>query len=312
MFPNGVVAMSAPDDILAKMRRAWNRDPSGVALGTERTGLSAALWICDSDDVQEIRAEPDPAQHIVVLQFRSFAAEWFLDEEPQFSGAFRVGDVSLVPAGVRPRAVMRGRYRCLHIYLPDRVVEQCAEAEAQGPRRVQLAQPRRGKARDDAIERVGREILAEMREDQPLSRLRVDALGQELAVQLLRAHSNLAGMRRAQGSAGSGLAPWQARRVAEHLSARLAEDMALADIAALVGLSPYHFARAFSSSTGLPPHRYQVTLRVERAKEMLADTSMTVTEIAHACGFASSQHMATVFRRMVGTAPTAYRKELSR
>jgi AraC family transcriptional regulator len=97
--------------------------------------------------------------------------------------------------------------------------------------------------------------------------------------------------------------------VAGHVRERLGEDLALADLAALVGLSPYHFARAFKASTGSAPHRYLMERRVERAKELLATTGQSVTEIAHACGFASSQHLATVFRRFVGTTPKQYRRD---
>jgi AraC family transcriptional regulator len=105
-----------------------------------------------------------------------------------------------------------------------------------------------------------------------------------------------------------GLAPWQLKRVESLVSDQLTEDLPLAELAATVHLSPYHFARAFKASTGLSPHRYQMTARVERAKEMLATTGQSVTEIAYACGFSSSQHMATVFGRIVGVTPTEYRR----
>lgn len=108
--------------------------------------------------------------------------------------------------------------------------------------------------------------------------------------------------------AARGLAPWQARRAVAFLTDRLEEEVSLADVANTVGLSPYHFARAFKATTGEPPHRFRMALRVERAKEMLAGTGESVTAIAHACGFASSQHMATVFRRLLGTTPSAYRR----
>ena len=93
------------------------------------------------------------------------------------------------------------------------------------------------------------------------------------------------------------------------LADRLGEDLLLADLAASIDLSPCHFARAFKASTGLPPHRYRMRLRVERAKELLAATSQSVTEIACACGFASSQHMATVFRRTLGTTPSTHQRQ---
>ena len=104
------------------------------------------------------------------------------------------------------------------------------------------------------------------------------------------------------------LAPWQARRAVAFLTDRLEEHVSLADVADTVGLSPYHFARAFKATTGEPPHRFLMARRVERAKEMLAGTGESVTAIAHACGFASSQHLATVFRRLVGMTPSAYRR----
>ncbi|MFZ5558484.1 MAG: helix-turn-helix domain-containing protein [Pseudomonadota bacterium] len=106
-----------------------------------------------------------------------------------------------------------------------------------------------------------------------------------------------------------GLTPWQIKRADAVIRDRIADDLPLVELAAEVRLSPYHFARAFKVSTGLPPHRYQMTLRVERAKELLTGTRQSVTEIAHACGFASSQHMATVFRRAVGATPTEYRRQ---
>lgn len=117
---------------------------------------------------------------------------------------------------------------------------------------------------------------------------------------------------RRSGPEVGGLPRWQLKRVESYLAEHVADDLPLAELAATIGLSPFHFARAFKASTGHPPHRYQMMLRVERAKEMLAGTNQSVTEIAHACGFASSQHMATVFRRIVGATPSSYRQEALR
>ena len=86
-------------------------------------------------------------------------------------------------------------------------------------------------------------------------------------------------------------------------------EIGLAQLATVAGLSPSHFSRAFSASTGEPPHRYLMRRRVERAQELLGDTSMSITEIAHASGFSSSQHMATVFQRMASVTPSQYRRE---
>lgn len=106
-----------------------------------------------------------------------------------------------------------------------------------------------------------------------------------------------------------GLAGWQLRRTTEYLDARLAEPVSLAELAAIARLSPFHFTRAFRASTGHPPHRYHMHLRVERAKEMLQATDMAVTEIALSLGFDSSQTLARVFRKCVGCTPSEWRRD---
>jgi AraC family transcriptional regulator len=105
------------------------------------------------------------------------------------------------------------------------------------------------------------------------------------------------------------LACWQVRRVCAYLDDNIANDVALQDLAALVGLSPSHFCRAFAVSLGMPPHRWFMARRIERARDLLSASPMAITEIALACGFASSQHFASAFRKAIGTTPTAYRHQ---
>lgn len=281
-----------------------------TALGSERTGLSAALWIGSADAALEVEAEPDQDHHIVCVQFLPFAAEFRLDSRPRYDGPFGAGDVSIVPAGSRPTAVMRGPFSCLHLYLPHALVRDAA-AEGEHARvdgDVEVIDPRR--SRDPPIERVAMEVLREMREGDVLSRLRLDALGLDLAVQVLRRHSSAAGpatdrrsMRR------GGLAPWQVRRCVEMIAAGSMRDVSLTLLAPEAGLSPFHFARAFKTSVGVPPHAYQVRLRIERAQALLLRSDLPVTEIALEVGYDSSQALARAFRRQVGCSPSAYRRE---
>jgi AraC family transcriptional regulator len=138
-----------------------------------------------------------------------------------------------------------------------------------------------------------------------LTQLEADSLGMALATLLARASQPAFGVKRAKG----GLTPKELKLLTEYMKGHLSSDLSLVELAALVSRSPYHFARAFKVSTGVPPHRYVMTLRVELAKELLVATPLNVTQVAHTCGFASSQHMATVFGRTVGTTPTEYRRQ---
>jgi AraC-like DNA-binding protein len=77
----------------------------------------------------------------------------------------------------------------------------------------------------------------------------------------------------------------------------------------LAGLSAKHFARAFRQSTGVPPHRWLIEKRIERAKALLLGGGLSLAEIALACGFADQSHFTAAFRRGTGITPGAYRRE---
>lgn len=108
--------------------------------------------------------------------------------------------------------------------------------------------------------------------------------------------------------AKGGLAPWAERRSLEMLRARFAEDISLEHLAAEVQLSPYHFARMFRQSVGLPPRIYLTRLRVDRACELLKSTDLPVAEIAKSVGYSSSQVLARVFLKHRNMSPTDYRR----
>ena len=107
--------------------------------------------------------------------------------------------------------------------------------------------------------------------------------------------------------ARGGLPPGAMRRVREYVDAHLGESMDLAELAAVAGLSVFHFARQFKQSAGITPHHYLVQRRVERAQDMLARTDLALSEIAVAAGFSDQSHLARHFRQMLGTTPREFR-----
>jgi AraC family transcriptional regulator len=92
------------------------------------------------------------------------------------------------------------------------------------------------------------------------------------------------------------------------LAQNLAHDVDLTTIAAQASLSPYYFTRQFTAMIGMPPYRYLITLRIQRAAQLLRDSDLTVTQILHRVGFHSPSHFTTTFRRHMGMSPTAYRR----
>ena len=128
-----------------------------------------------------------------------------------------------------------------------------------------------------------------------------EALSVLLAHELVRLNGGV-GVALARG----GLTGLQQKRVSDFIEEHLARDLKLSELAALVELSPDHFARAFKQSFGVPPHRYHIGRRIERAKEMLSTRS--VTDVALAVGFAETSSFSAAFRRATGFTPSEFRR----
>jgi AraC family transcriptional regulator len=105
-----------------------------------------------------------------------------------------------------------------------------------------------------------------------------------------------------------GLATWQERRAIAYMDERLDQSFPVAAVADACGLSVNHFSRAFRRSMGKPPHRWLLDRRIERARELLRDTEISLADIALACGFAEQSHFTRVFTRTVGIPPGAWRR----
>jgi AraC-like DNA-binding protein len=105
-----------------------------------------------------------------------------------------------------------------------------------------------------------------------------------------------------------GLSPKQLKTAMALMEAHLAEDLGLEPLAAAVGLSPAHFSRAFRQSTGEPPSRWLLNLRIERAQALMGNPAATLADIALAVGFAAQPQFTTAFRRVTGLTPAAWRR----
>src|SRR5262249_27202885 len=94
------------------------------------------------------------------------------------------------------------------------------------------------------------------------------------------------------------------RAVVEYIEGHLDTGATLEQLAAVVGLSPYHFARQFKQATGLPPHQFPLSRRVEWAKDLLlAGNDLSLAEIALRAGFSDQSQFSRHFKRLVGVTP---------
>lgn len=105
-----------------------------------------------------------------------------------------------------------------------------------------------------------------------------------------------------------GLAPWQLRLVCNHIADRLAYRITIQELAAIAHLSASHFTRAFKASVGCPPHSFILQQRIERAKELMLQTSEPLCQIALICGLSDQSHLSRTFRMHEGCSPAAWRR----
>ena len=89
-------------------------------------------------------------------------------------------------------------------------------------------------------------------------------------------------------------------------------EFALAEIAASVFVSEFHFARLFKKITGTAPHAYLAAIRIERARKLLAETDLALTEIGAKVGYNSQSHFTKIFREATGFTPHQYRESIIR
>lgn len=99
--------------------------------------------------------------------------------------------------------------------------------------------------------------------------------------------------------------------VQAHLHAHLAETVSLDELAAIDGISKYHLARMFSHAFGVPPHAYQILLRVNAARALL-DAGAAITEASARVGFADQAHLTRHFKKAFSVTPGQYLHDLER
>jgi AraC family transcriptional regulator len=137
------------------------------------------------------------------------------------------------------------------------------------------------------------------------SRLYAETMANALAVHLLQNYSAHQPILREYTG---GLSSRQLRQVIDYINGHLDRDLGLAELAAVVQMSPHYFTRLFKQSTGLTPHQYVIRRRVERAKELLFKGELSIAEVAYSVGFANQSHLNRHLKRLLGVTPRYIRQ----
>ncbi len=297
-------------------------DGGGVAAVTVPIHPSFTQWYCEGDRASYVRSLKSPGGVLTLLEVERPAGDM---SRPAVSdivlyqdllGGSRVrgdlgggrfdlvskkGEFALAAPNFATEAVMDERHRLRSLAFPmeqwDQMIEEATDG---GTFNLPLTYGRMFQS--PTVRSALRTLWALCDEEGAPSRLLARAAGLEILAELCQ----MAG--RPFSVARGGLAPWAERRCLDLMRDRLSEDIGLEELAAEVRLSPFHFARMFKHSLGVPPRVYFTRLRMEKACELLAETDLSITEIAQEVGYSSNQVLARVFMKHQRMSPTDYRR----
>ena len=214
------------------------------------------------------------------------------------------GSLSVVPAGIPTRWRWRGTKSSFHVYLEPGLVETVA-ADAFGLDPTGGVLPPLDALGIPQLATAMRAVDAELTAGGIGGSLAAESLANVLAVHLIR---HLVAPGRAVHRRDGTLPQNRLRAVLEYIEEHLDAAPTLAEIAAVAGLNSYHFARQFKAATGLPPHQYVVTRRVERATHLLrTGTDLSLAEVAARAGFYDQSQFSHHFKRHLGVTPGQFR-----
>ena len=280
-----VLAGRMPAPLLSSRTRGWN-------------GLTLELH-----SFRDLDAVVQASDHVIAVHLAGEVNVRQSRAGRTRSRMMRAGDVSITPAGPPTRWRQSGQSLVVLMRLAPAYLQTVAGDEcALDPDRFEIQEMFGG--RDACLEDLALRLLAGLELEGADSRLYADTLTCELTIHLLRRHTTPAV---APEWPRATLAPHKLRRALQYIDDNLRETLTLDALANAVSLSPGHFAHAFREATGVAPHRYVLQRRVERAKYLLRNSDLPITEIADMIGCSSHSHFSVLFHRTTGNTPSQFR-----
>jgi AraC family transcriptional regulator len=218
----------------------------------------------------------------------------------------RPGSLSLVPAGWCPEMRSETEFDLVVCAVDSSLVSAMdAELEPRPTGELRL----QANFQDPAAQQLMTLLVADANEGYTSEKLYTEHLAQALVLRTLY----LGRHAKPQTNNGrtSALPGHVLRRTVERMR-DFDGDLSLQALANESGYSRVHFVRMFKAATGYSPHNYLLNLKLERARELLKNPSLSLIDIALDCGFSSHSHMSRFFHKVVGVTPTAYRRTLQR
>ena len=218
----------------------------------------------------------------------------------------RQGDISIYPARVPNAERWHGDDLFLHLRLQPELLKKVAlEAADIDSNLIELST--KSKTRDSFLEQIAMSLLSELKTGGLAGKLYVDSIINVLAIHLLRnyCHTN-----KQLSKPSDALSKRKLQQAIDYIQAHLDEEIRLENIAGNIEINSTYFCQLFKNSMGVSPYNYVIEQRIERAKQLLSGSNLSITHIALECGFADSSHFAKHFRKLTGMSATKYRRQI--
>ena len=245
--------------------------------------------------------------HCIVLNLGMPVTLTACSAKQHFARQINAGDVAIIPAGTSWS--FEEGYSWFHnvllLFLRPLFVRNAVKDFEPSFKDIKLT-PQIGFASQN-IRLLALSLLSEVKEANTGGRLYADSVAVALAMQVARHYSQIKDLHPNHG----GMAPHRLRKamglIDDHVATEREGRVALRRVAREVGMSYFHFSRAFKQSIGVTPTNYIAERRIERAKKLMRETDSTISEIALRLGFSSQSHFTACFRRVAGVTPRTFR-----
>jgi AraC family transcriptional regulator len=285
-----------------RLAAEWQLEPSAALSDLPYTGMAVMRWTCRTALKREFVSRVGDDVHCFSYVLRNSRATSWLDGRQVWDGLIPAHGLRILPPASEPRWFAASAFDSMQFHVPVGALRELADGGRAGGARIELKDPLY--ATDSGTTALVHAMISALAKQDRLAPAYIDGLAIALLTRLVARFSLSGSGERRHGA----VLDARLRRAIDFIDAHLADDLRLATISAVAGMSPYHFSHLFSAAMGMPPHRFLLKQRIERAKGRLLFGRETILAVALDCGFKDASHFARVFAREAGLSPRRFRQ----